>query len=104
MGAITATLADKTEFSGDYKLVSVTATVASSDDSMTFTNAAHGIDTVDCIVGAAITGGLDAAFTAIQVSVSDGANGVVQVESFEQDGTAATDFTGTTIAVTVLGR
>lgn len=104
MGAITATLAESTEFAGSKKLVTVTATVASSDDSMTLTTANHGIASLDSIVGAVITGGLDAAFSYIQVSITSAANMVVQVKSFEQDGTAATDFTGTTVALSFIGN
>lgn len=104
MGAITATLGSSTEFAGEKKLVSLTATVASSDDSMTLTTADHGITSLDSVVGAVITGGLDAAFSFIQVSISDADNMIIRVKSFEQDGTAATDFTGTTIALGVLGN
>lgn len=100
MGAITGTLAKGTEFAGGYKLVSITATVASASDTITLTQATHGISAITAIVGAVITGGLDAAFTDIQVSF-DGL--VLTVVSTEQDGTAATDFTGTTVAITVLG-
>jgi hypothetical protein len=104
MGAITATLGESTEFAGSKKLVALTATVASSDDSMTLTAATHGISSLDSIVGAVVTGGLDAAFSYIQVTISDAANMIIQVKSFEQDGTAATDFTGTTIALSVIGN
>ncbi|MBI4396364.1 MAG: hypothetical protein HY548_04660 [Elusimicrobia bacterium] len=101
MGAITGTKAVLTEFSGEKKILTVTATVASSSDTITLTQATHGIGTIDAVVGAVITGGLDAAFTTIQVSYS---GLVITVDSFEQDGTAATDFTGTTVAVTVVGH
>jgi hypothetical protein len=101
MGAITGTLAKATEFSGDYKIVSVTATVASASDTITFTAADHGISEITAIVGLVITGGQDAAFTAVSASFS---GLVVTVTSVEQDGTAATNFTGTTITLTVLGK
>ena len=101
MGAITGTLAKITEFAGDYKLVCLTATVAAASDTITLTQATHGISEITGIVGAVITGGLDAAFTNIQVSFS---GLVLTVVSVEEDGTAATDFTGTTISVTVLGK
>lgn len=101
MGAVTGTLAKATEFAGDYKLVTITATIASSSDTITLTAADHGISEIAGIVGAVITGGLDAAFTNIQVSYS---GLVLTVASVEQDGTAATDFTGTTVAITVLGK
>lgn len=104
MGAITATKQSSTEFAGEKKLVTLTATVASADDSMTLNVDDHGISSLDSIAGAVITGGLDAAFTAIQVSISDADDMIIQVESFEQDGTAATDFTGTTVAISVIGN
>lgn len=104
MGAITAALAEGTEFAGGKKLVTLTTTVASADDSFTLTTATHGIKAIDSIVGHAITGGLDAAFCFLQVTISDADNMIVQVKSFEEDGTAATDFTGTTIAVSLLGN
>ena len=42
MGAITGTLAVDTEFAGDYKVIVVSATVASASDTITLTAAAHG--------------------------------------------------------------
>lgn len=100
MGAITGTLDGATVFAGEKKLITVTATVAAASDTITLTKATHGISSIDAIVGVAITGGLDAAFTNVQVSYS---GLVLTVVSVEQDGTAATDFTGTTVAITVLG-
>ncbi len=101
MGAITGTVAKLTEFAGDYKILSLTATVAAASDTITLTLADHGISEIAAIVGLVITGGQDAAFTAASASYS---GLVITVVSVEQDGTAATDFTGTTIAVTVLGK
>lgn len=101
MGAITGTLAKRTEFSGDYKLYVITATVAAASDTITLTAATHGISEIAGIVGLVITGGQDAAFTAVSASFS---GLVITVTSVEQDGTAATDFTGTTISVTILGK
>lgn len=101
MGAISGVVAKATEFGGDYKLVSLTATVASASDTITLTLADHGISEITAIVGLVITGGQDAAFTAASASYS---GLVITVVSVEQDGTAATDFTGTTIAITVLGK
>ena len=101
MGAITGSLAKATEFGGDYKLVSLTATVASASDTITLTEATHGISEITALVGLVITGGQDAAFTAASASYS---GLVITVTSVEQDGTASTDWTGTTIALTVLGK
>jgi hypothetical protein len=101
MGAITGTVAKRTEMSGDWKLLCLTATVAATSDTITLTPAAHGVSEIGAIIGCVVTGGLDAAFTTVQASYS---GLVITVVSLEQDGTAATDFTGTTIAVTVLAR
>jgi len=101
MGAITGTLALGTGMTGGvYKEITVTATVASSSDTITLTAATHGITAITAITGATITGGLDAAFSMIQVSFS---GLVLTVASFGQGGTAATDFTGTTVSITVKG-
>ena len=100
MAAITGTLAVGTEMCGKYKLVTVTATVGSASDTITLTAATHGITAITSIVGAVITGGQDAAFTGISVSFS---GLVLTVTSVEQDGTASTEWTGTTVSITVLG-
>lgn len=100
MGAITGTLAGKSEFAGDHKILVITATIASASDTITLTAASHGgVTEIVGILGATITGGLDAAFSYLQVSFSAL---VVTVASFEQDGTPATDFTGTTVAIALL--
>ena len=98
--AITGTLELGTELAGKYKLVVVSATVAEASDTITLTAADHGITAITTLVGAVITGGLDDHFTNIQVSFSAL---VLTVVSIEADGTAATDFTGTTISVAVIG-
>jgi hypothetical protein len=101
MGAITGTLALGTGMTGaSYKICVITATVASASDTITLTAATHGITAITGIVGAVITGGQDAAFTAIGVSFS---GLVLTVTSVEQDGTASTDWTGTTVSITVIG-
>lgn len=99
MGAITGTSVYAGELAGETRLLHLTATVAASSDTITLTAADHGgVTSIVGIVGAVITGGLDAAFTFIQVSYS---GLVITVASFGEDGLAATDFTGTTIALTL---
>lgn len=100
MGAITGTLAKRTEFGGDYKLLVLTATVASSSDTVTLTAATHGITEIKGVTGH-ITGGLDSAFSYLQISYS---GLVITVASFKATGAAADDFTGTTIELWVVGR
>ncbi len=97
MGAITGTVAKVTEFAGTEKLAVITATVASASDTIDVSGT---FSTVSGICGAVITAGQDAAFTAIGVSFS---GTTLTVTSVEQDGTAATDFTGTTVSISVLG-
>ena len=100
MAAITGTKQYAGEFAGEVKILHLTATIGSTSDTITLTAADHGgAASIVGIVGAVITGGLDAAFTAIQVSYS---GLVITVASFEQDGTVATDFAGTTVAISVL--
>ena len=101
MGAITGTLVANTEFAGKYKLVTITATIAATSDTITLTEADHGITAIDHVVGAVITGGMDADFQALQVSHS---GLVLTVVSKQADGAAADEFTGTTVAITVLGH
>ena len=100
MGAITGTLAGNTEFGGGTKIITVTAPIAAASDTITLTAASHGgAKSIVGLVGCTITGGLDAAFSFVQASYS---GLVITVASFEQDGTAATNFTGTTVEVAVL--
>lgn len=100
MGAITGTKVYAGELPGDVRILHLTATVASASDTITLTAANHGgVSEIVGIAGAVITGGIDAAFEFIQVSYS---NLVVTIDSFGEDGGAATDFTGTTIALTLL--
>jgi len=101
MGAITGTLAKITEFAGDYKLLIITATIAAASDTITLTQADHGISEITGIVGAVITGGMDADFQALQVSFS---GLVITVVSKQADGAAADEFTGTTVSISVLGK
>ena len=101
MGAITGTLAKRSECAGDYKLYVITATVASASDTITLTQATHGISEIAGIVGVVVTAGLDDHFTYVQAAFS---GLVITVTSLEADGTAATDFTGTTVSITVLGK
>ena len=97
MGAIVGTVAKITEFAGTEKLAVITAPVAAASDTIDLSAT---FSTISGIVGAVITAGMDTAFSYIQVSFS---GTTLTVVSLEQDGTAATDFTGTTISIGVLG-
>ena|SRR3990167_8690037 len=100
MGAITGTKVYAGEYAGEVKILLVTATVAADSDTITLTAAAHGgVTSIVGILGSVITGGIDAAFEFIQVSYS---GLVITVASFGEDGLVATDFTGTTVAISLL--
>lgn len=101
MGAITGTLIGPTEFAGNFRLIVVTATCASASDTITLTEANTGCRSISAVIGAVITGGLDTLFSYLQVSAS---GLVVTVVSFAAAGTSATDFTGTTVTITLLGN
>lgn len=101
MAAITGTKSYCTSFSGNKKMVVLTATIGSGSDTITVDAATHGIAAVDGIVDAHLTAGMDAACLFLQASFS---GAVITVKSFGEDGAAASDFTGTTISVTVIGH
>lgn len=102
MGAITGTKALLTELAGDYKLVVITAPISSADDAITISLASHGISAVTAIVGALITGGLDADFCSIQATLTSST--VITIVSLQADGAVADEFTGTTVSISVLGK
>lgn len=100
MGAITGTKAVLSEFSGDYKILVLTATITAASDTITLTQADHGIGTISGIIGYVVNTGLDADFATLQVSYS---GLVITVVSKNAAGSTATDFTTTTITLTVIG-
>src|SRR3990167_7348833 len=100
MGAITGIKVYAGEWAGEVKILLVTAPVASASDTITLTAAAHGGATeIVGILGATITGGLDDFFTALQASYS---GLVITVVTLEADGTVSDEWTGTTIALSLL--
>lgn len=100
MGAIVGTKVYAGELAGEVRLLTVTAPVGSASDTITLTAASHGgVTSIVGIVGAVITGGLDDSFTALQVSFSDL---VLTVVTLEADGTVSDEWTGTTVAITLL--
>lgn len=101
MAELTETLIAATQLVSKFKLVVFNATILNNSDTVVLTQAQTGIQSIAAVVGAVITAGLDAAFSYLQVSASAM---TVTIASFEQDGTVATDFTGTTVTVTVLGN
>lgn len=101
MGAITGTLAKRTEFSGNYKLFTITATLASASDTITLTAADHGISEIAGIVGVVLTGTPDANLLAVAASYS---GLVITVTSWNAAGTASTAWAAAGISITVIGK
>jgi len=100
MGAITGTLAKATEFSGDYKVLKLTIVPASASDDVTLTLATHGISEILFVIPK-LTAGYDAALTAIFATYS---GLVITVTSTAAAGTGATDWTGATAELLVIGK
>ena len=100
MGEISDTIVETTEFSGDFKLQVVTATLASEDDTIVLTESANEIKEI-VYAKAHLTGGVDAELCWLQTSWS---SLTIQIKSFEAGGTVATNFTGATVEVLVIGK
>lgn len=98
MGAITPTITKLTEFSGDYKVLLLTAELASASDTVTLTRATHGIGTIQAVF-AQCQSGLDAQLVNISASFS---GLVITIASIEQDGTDSTAW-GQTVTILVIG-
>ena len=100
MGAITGTAAGITEFAGDYKVLKLTIVPASASDTVTLTAATHGISEI-LYVNPTLTAGYDAALAGIFATFS---GLVITVVTTAAAGTAATDWTGATAELLVIGR
>lgn len=100
MAAATGTKQLATEFSGDWKFVRITFTPTSASDTVTLTEATHGIGEIG-YVSAKLTAGYDAALAGIFVTFS---GLVITVVTTAAAGTAATDWTGATAELLVIGR
>lgn len=100
MAAITGTLVKGTEFSGDYKILKITCVPGSASDTVTLTQATHGINEILAVIPS-ITTGQDAALAGIFTTFS---GLVITVVTTAAAGTAATDWTGATADLIVIGR
>lgn len=101
MAAITNPGTNATEFSGEYKMLSMyNLAVASASDTMTLTWADNGISEIQNVFVCA-NAGQDAAFTEVAASFS---GLVITITSVEQDGTASTAWTDTTVNLIVIGK
>lgn len=101
MTELSETLNASTEFAGNFKLINVSATILSATDTIILTEAQTGCKSLVSVIGAVVTGGADADFSTLQVSVSAL---TISIASFQPDGAVADEFTGTTVDITVLGK
>ena len=100
MAAITNAGERPTEFSGEKKLIVFnTLAIASASETLTLTEDANGITSISSVMVCAAAG-QDAAFTAVAVTYS---GLVITITSVEQDGTASTAWTDTTVNLWVVG-
>lgn len=100
MGAISPTIVKATEFSGDYKVLILTATPAAASDTVTLTKATHGISSI-VYAHAHLTAGLDANLTILQTSWS---GLVITIKQLKADGaTNADDWTSAALEILVIG-
>lgn len=102
MAAITGTLAQKLGSSpgGDLKFIRITCIPGSASDTVTLTAAVHGISEVIGVIPS-ITAGQDAALAGIYATFS---GLVITVVTTAAAGTAATDWTGATADLIVIGK
>ena len=101
MAAITNPGTNSTSFAGQYKMLSLyNLSIASASDALTLTAAANGIKTIQNVMVCNNTG-QDAAFTAVAASFT---GLVITITSVEQDGTASTAWSDTTVNLIVIGE
>jgi hypothetical protein len=101
MAAITNPGTKVTEFSGDFKMLSLyNLSISSASDALTLSYVDNGISEIQNVV-VCNNAGQDAAFTAVSASFSDL---VVTITSVEQDGTASTAWSDTTVNLIVIGK
>ena len=100
MAEITDSITKTTEFAGDYKIQILTATLGSASDTIVLTEAANGLSEI-VYAHAHLTGGMDANLQSLQTSWS---SLTITIVSKNAAGAAATDWTGATIEVLVIGK
>lgn len=99
MAAITGTKGALTEFAGQKKILVITATLESASDTITLTEAAHGVGTIHGIIGAVMTAGQDAECQGLQVSYT---GLVITVVSKNAAGAASSAWTTTTVSISLV--
>ena len=99
MGAITGTKVVGTEFGGVHKLLTLTCVPASASDTVTLTEATHGITTIVDVI-AILAEGQDAALSSAHATWS---GLVITVKTETSAGGNATDWTGAVVKLWVIG-
>ena len=101
MGAISPTIVKKTEFSGDYHVLVLTATPAAASDQIILTKATHGISEI-VYAFAHLTKVLDEHLTHLQVSWS---TLTITIKQLKANGsTNASDWTTAALEILVIGK
>jgi hypothetical protein len=101
MAAITNPGTKVTEFSGEFKLLSLyNISLATASDALTLSYADNGISEIQNVV-VCPNAGVDAAFSDTSASFS---GLVITIQSWDEGGTVATDWTGTTCNLIVIGK
>ena len=103
MGAITGTLVDigGSGLAGaGEKIIQVTVVPCSASDTITLTEATHGIKSIKAILSAELTAGIDANLASCSATNS---GLVITLLTYEADGTPATDWTSASARITILG-
>lgn len=100
MATVTGTKALATEFAGDYKVVKITYTPTAASDGMTISEALHGISEIAFVIPK-LTAGMDAALAGIFATYS---GTIITLTTTAAAGTAATDWTGASAELLVIGK
>jgi hypothetical protein len=99
MALITGTKALVTELGGRHRILKLTCTLTSASDTITLTAATHGMTTILFVIPK-LTAGFDAALTNVFATYS---GSTITILTTAAAGTAATDWTGATCEVLVIG-
>jgi hypothetical protein len=100
MAAISDTIVKTTEFSGDYKIQILTATLESASDTIVLTAAANGLSEI-IYADAHLTAGMDAECLSLQTSYS---TLTITIVSKNAAGAASSAWTTTTVEILVIGK
>ena len=103
MGLATGTLITGTEFAGTKKLLTLTGTVVSADDTMTLTTATHGITSLDSIIGCVVHSGTGVSLSRLVPSIVSASGMSINVLAYGITGSATSTF-GQSYTLTVLGN